>query len=106
MQAKCKFDDVGDALVGHASALLIFERLGVAPSRQEALPKVVSTNDAEVLRVDRLAVPFHRRQQLSDAGAVDLIDAEELRQRLVRATDLGEDFALHGGAGKPAETRQ
>src|SRR5262249_35359281 len=67
------------------------------------LPVMVSADDAEKLRVDRLAVPLHCRQQLGDTGAVDLIDAEELRQRLVRAADLSEDFAPHGGAGQPAK---
>ena len=60
-------------------------------------------DDAEMLRGDRLAVLAHRRQQLGDAVAVDLIDAEELRQRLVRAADLVEHLALNGSPGKPAE---
>ena len=33
---------------------------------------------AEMLRLDRLAVLAHRCEQLGDAAAVDLIDAEEL----------------------------
>ena len=52
---------------------------------------------------DRLAMPLHRRQQLGNAAAVDLLDAEELRQRLVRTADLGEHLALLGGAGEPPE---
>ena len=52
---------------------------------------------------DRLAVLAHRRQQLGDAGAVDLIGAEECSQRLMGAADFLEHFALDGGPGKPAE---
>ena len=51
-------------------------------------------DDAEMLGGNRLAVLLHRRQQLGDAAAVDLLDAEELRQRLVRAADFVEDLAL------------
>src|SRR6516225_3343953 len=103
MQAERKLDDVGDGVVGQALAPLVLERLGVAARRQKALPEMVNANDAKMLGLDRLAVPFHRCQELGNAAAVYLLDAEELRQRLVRAADLGEDLALHGGAGQPAK---
>ena len=103
MQAERELDDVRDALAGHAFALLIFERVGVAARREETLLEMLGADDAEMLRGDRLAVLAHRRQQLGDALAVDLIDAEELRQRLVRAADLVEHLALDGGPGKPAK---
>jgi hypothetical protein len=79
MQAEGKLDDVGNALAGEAFALLILERFGVAARRQEALLEMLGADDAEMLRVDRLAVFAHRRQELGDAVAVDPIDAEELR---------------------------
>src|SRR6516225_7780959 len=99
MQAECKLDQVGNAVIGQALALLILERLSVAAHRQKALPEMVNANDAKMLGLDWLAVAFHRCQELGDAAAVDLVDAEELRQRLMRAADLGEDLALRGGAG-------
>ena len=34
---------------------------------------------------------------------IHLVGAEEARQRLMRAADLGQDLALNGGAGEPAE---
>ena len=77
VQPESELDDVGDAFAGRALALLILERLGVAACRQESLLEMLSTDDAEMLRGDRLAVLAHRRQQLGDAAAVDLIDAEE-----------------------------
>src|SRR5215471_1389142 len=64
---------------------------------------MLGSNDAEVLRFDRLAVFAHRRQELGDAVAIDLIGAEELRQRLMRAADLRENLALHGGPGQAPE---
>src|SRR5262249_1339419 len=96
MQAECKLDDVGNAFAGQTFALLIPERFGVAARRQEALLEMLGTDNAEMLGRDRLAVLAHRGQEFSDAIAVDPIDAEELRQRLVRAAHLCEDLALHG----------
>src|SRR5262249_60328310 len=89
--------------VGPRVAVYCRDRAGIAARRQEARLEMVGADDAEKLRLDRLAVPLHRRQELGDTGAVDLLDAEELRQRLMRAADLGEDLALHGGAGQPAK---
>src|SRR5262249_56472721 len=103
MQGKCNFDEVGDAVAGEALALLVLERLGVAACGQDALPEMVDADDAEQLRVDRLAVSLHRRQELGDADAVDLIDAEELRQRLMRAADLIQYLAPDSGAGQAAK---
>ena len=103
MQPEGKLDDVGDAVAGHAFAPLILEGLGVAACCQEPLLEMLGADDAEMLRGNRLAVLAHRRQQLGDAAAIDLLDAEELRQRLVRAADLFEHLALNGSAGKPAE---
>src|SRR5262249_44501983 len=95
--------DPGQALVGHALSLLIFERLRVPALGQEQALEMLDADDAEELRRDRPAVLLHRREQLGDAPAVDLVGAEELRQRLVRAADLFEHLALHGGPGEPAE---
>src|SRR5262249_6012873 len=89
--------------VGPRVAVYCRDRAGIAARRQEARLEMVGADDAEKLRLDRLAVPLHRRQELGDTDAVDLLDAEELRQRLMRAADLGEDLALHGGAGQPAK---
>src|ERR1700683_2270128 len=103
MQPEGELDDVGNAGVAHAFALLILEGLRIAAGRQEALFQVVGADNAETGGIDRLSVPLHRSQQLGDANAIDLICAEELRQRLVRTSDFGEDFALYGGAGEPAK---
>ena len=103
MQAEGDLDDVGDAVVRRTLTPLVLERLGVAARRQEALLEVVGADDAEVLRLDRLAVRAHRRQQLGDAGAVDLLDAEELGERLVRAADFFEHLAPDGGPGQAAK---
>ena len=103
MQPEGKLDDVGDAFAGHALAALVLEGVGVAACGQESLLEMLGADDAEMLGGDRLAVLAHRRQQLGDAGAVDLLDAEELRQRLMRAADFVEDLALNGGPGEPAE---
>ena len=67
---------------------------------------MLGADDAEMLGSDRLAVPLHRRQQPGDAGAVDLIDAEEARQRLMRAADLVEDLALNARSRRARETRR
>src|SRR5262249_49324204 len=80
----------------------IFEGIGVAARRQKPLPEMLSADDAEMLRLDRLAQALHRRQQLGDAGAVHPLDAEELGQRLMRAAGLFEDFALNGATGESA----
>src|SRR5262249_40099644 len=87
----------------HTFALLIFERLDITARCQEPLLEMLSADDAEMLRLDRLAVLAHRCQELGNAGTVDLIDAEKLSQRLVRAADLFEYFALNGSPRKPAE---
>ena len=89
--------------LGGALAQLILEGIGVAACRQETLLEMLGTDDAEMLGGDRLAVLAHRGQQLGDAAAVDLLDAEELRQRLMRAAHFREHFALDGGPGKPAK---
>ena len=57
-------------------------------------------DDAKMLGGDRLAMPLHRLEQPGDAGAVDLVDAEEGRQRLMRAADIVEDLALTRGPGE------
>ena len=78
----------------------------VAARRQEPLLEVLGADDAEMLRRDRLAVPLHRREQLGNAVAVDLIDAEEARQRLVRAADFVEDLALNARSRRARGTRR
>src|SRR5215471_2032332 len=78
MQAERELDDVGNAVLD-APALLIRERLGIAARRQEPLLEMILANDAEMLRIDRLAVLAQRSEQLGDADAVDLLDAVELR---------------------------
>jgi len=90
MQPEGELDDVGDALVGHALALLVFECVGVAARCQKALLEMLDTNNAEMLGRNRLAVPLHRRKQFGNAVAIDLIDTEEVSQRLVRTAYLGE----------------
>ena len=88
MQPESELDDVGDAFAGRALALLILERVSVAACGQESLLEMILADDAEMLGGDRLAVLAHRRQQLGDAGAIDLLDAEELRQRLMASSPL------------------
>src|SRR5262245_5567874 len=105
MQAECKLDNIGNS-VSHAFALLIFEGLGISASHQESLLKMLDTDDAEMLRQDRLAVLAHCPQQLGNALAIDLIDAEELRQRLMRAPDLGKNFPPHDRTGQAAKFGQ
>ena len=89
-------------LVGHAFAALILEGVDGAAGGQEPLLEVFGADDAEMLRIDRLRSP-HRREKLGDAVAVHPVGAEEARQRLMGAADLGQDLALNGGAGEPAE---
>ena len=103
MQPEGKLDDVGNAVAGHAFAALIFESVDVAARCQESLLEMLDADDAKMLGGNRLAVLPHRRQQLGDALAIDLIDAEELRQRLMRAAYLGQYLALNGSAGEPTE---
>ena len=43
MQPEGELDDVGDALVGHALALLVFECVGVAARCQKALLEMLDT---------------------------------------------------------------
>src|SRR5262249_24877984 len=62
-----------------------------------------SADDTEMLGGDRLSMFAHRREQLGDALAVDLLDAKELSERLVRAADLFEHLALNGRARKAAK---
>jgi hypothetical protein len=60
-------------------------------------------DDSEMLGGDWLGVLAHRRHQLGDAGAIDLLDSEECLQGLMRAAHLFQHLALNGGPGKPAE---
>ena len=106
MQPETELDDVGNAVGGNAFAALIFKGVDSAARREEPLFKVLGADDAKMLRSDRLAVPLHRCQQPGDAGAVDLIDAEEGRQRLMRATDLVEDLALNARSRRAREIRR
>src|SRR5262249_1234159 len=65
--------------------------------------EMVAADDAEKLRLDRLAGLLHHREQLGDAGVIDPVGAEEAGQGFVRAADLVEGAALHrrsGGATK------
>src|SRR5262249_34699059 len=103
MQAESDLDDVGNSILGDALALLIFEGVGVTARCEKSLLEMLGTDDAEMMRGHRLAVLAHHCPQLGDALAVDLIDAEELRERLMRAADLGEHLALDGTPGKPTE---
>ena len=105
MQPEGELDDIGNA-VGHAFAALILEGLDGAARRQEPLLEMLGADDAKMLRGDRLAVSLHRRKKLGDAVAVDLIDAEEARQRLVRAADLVEDLALNARCRRAREIRR
>ena len=106
MQPESELDDVGDAVGGNAFAALILEGVDSAARRQEPLFEVLGADDAKMLGGDRLAVPLHRGQQLGDAGAVDLIDAEEGGQRLMRAADLVEDLALDARSRRAREIRR
>src|SRR5215831_5651794 len=72
----------------------MFECVDVAARREKSLLEVLGPDDPQVLRLHWLAVPPHRRQQLGDAAAVHPLDAEELGERLVRAANLLQDFAL------------
>jgi hypothetical protein len=103
MQTECKLDDVWDVFAGRALALLIFERLGGTACGQETLFEMILADDAEMFCGDRLGMLAHRRQQLGDAGTVDLLNTEELSQRVVRTADFFEYFALNGSPGKSAE---
>ena len=67
---------------------------------------MLGADDAEMLGGNRLAVPLHRRQQSGDAVAVDLLDAEEAGQRLMRAADLVENLALNARSRRARETRR
>src|SRR5262249_42894474 len=71
--------------------------------RQKPFSEMLGADDAEMLRLDRLAVPAHRSEQLGNAGAVDSLDAEELGQRLMRAADLLQDSALDRAAREAAK---
>ncbi len=63
---------------------LILERVRIAAGRQESLFQMLSADDAEKGRRDRLAIALHRREQLSDATLVDPVDAEKTGQGLMR----------------------
>ena len=88
MQPERKLDDVRNAVAGHAFAALILESITIAACCQKPLLEMLDANDAKMLGSNRLAVPPHRAKQLADALAIDLIDPEELRQRLVRTTSV------------------
>jgi hypothetical protein len=103
MQSEGEFDDVGNSVGGRAFAALILECIAVAACCEKPLFEMPAADDAEMLGSNRLAVSPHRRQQPGDAVTIDLIDAEELRQRLVRTACLGQYPALDGSPGKPAE---
>src|SRR5450631_1825648 len=103
MQPESKLDDVGNAVAGHAFAGLILEGINVAALCQKPLLKMLNTDDAKMLGVNRLAAVPHRDKQLGDTRAVDLVNAEELRQRLVRTTYIGQYPALNGRPGEPAK---
>src|SRR5262249_7114641 len=103
MQAEGQLDNERNAALGEALLQLVLERLDVAARCQAPGLEMLPSDDAEMLGRYRLAVLLHRRQQFLDARIVDALDAKELRQRLVRAAGLGQDVALHGGAGKSPE---
>src|SRR5262249_14913444 len=103
MQPERELDDVGNAFAGHALAALILESIDIAARCKKPLLEMLDTNDTKMLGSNRLAVPPHRSQQLGDAFAIDLIDPEELRQRLVRTTYLGKYLAPNGSPRKPAK---
>src|SRR3954466_2397726 len=103
MQPETEFDGVRDAVVVNALTALILERVDGATRGGEALFEVPGADDAKMLRGDWLAVPLHCFQEHGNAGAVDLVDAEEARQRLMRAADFVEDLALARGPREPAK---
>src|SRR5215471_7058641 len=103
MQAEGQLDNERNAVLGEALLQLVLERLDVAARCQEPGLEMLASDDAEMLGRYRVAVLLHRRQQFLDARVVDALDAKELRQRLMRAAGLGQDVALHGGAGKSPE---
>jgi len=80
MQAECELDDVGDPIIGHPLALLIFEGVAVAARQQETLLEMFSADHAKMLWGNRLAVLAQRHQQLGDALAIDPFEAKELSQ--------------------------
>src|SRR5262249_29037517 len=106
MQAEYDLDDEGNAVLGVARLQLVLERLDVAARSQEAGLEMLASDDAEMLGRYRLAVLLHRRQQFLDARVVDALDAEELRQRLMGAADLGNNFAPHDRTGQAAKFGQ
>ena len=77
MQPEGKLDDVRNAVAGHAFAALIPEGVNVAACCQKSLLKMLDADDAKMLGSNGLAVLAHRCQQLGNAAAIDLIDAEE-----------------------------
>src|SRR5262249_31475267 len=95
VQAESKFDDVRNIPL-YAFPQLGFEGVDIAAGGQKPLLEMFSADDAEMLRSDRLSIFAHRREQLADALAIDILDTEELSKRLVRAADLLEHFALNG----------
>ena len=101
-QAEDELDDIGNA-IGHALATLILEGVDSAARGEEPLFEVFDADHAEMLGRDWLAQSLHRGQELGDAVAIHPVSAEELRQRLVRTADFGQDLALNGGAGEPAK---
>src|SRR5215472_4609145 len=103
VQPESEFDDIGDAVTVDALPAFILEGLGGAAGGEEARLEVLGADDAEMPRSDRLAVLLHGCQQPGDAVAVDPVGAEKVRQRLMRAADLGEDPALARGPAEPAE---
>src|SRR5271166_5924179 len=103
MEPEGELNDVGDIVAARALAALIHERIHIAARREEPLFQMVGADDAETGGIDRLAVALHRREKPGDAGAIDLLDAKEVRQRLARTTDFSEDSALDRGAGESAK---
>jgi hypothetical protein len=99
MQPEGKLDNVADTVRCHALAALILEGFRVSACGQKPLLQVINTDHAEVLGGNRLAVTLHRREQLGDTAAIDLLDTEKLRERLMRAANFFKHLALNGGAG-------
>src|SRR5689334_11826056 len=97
MQPEGELDGIGDVVGADGFAALVLERVGRTARGQEPLLKVLAADDPEMLRGDWFAVPLHCVQKLGNALAVDLIDAVEGGQRLMRAADLIEDLALERG---------
>src|SRR5215471_17590128 len=95
VQAESKFDHVRNISL-YAFAQLIFEGVDIAASGQEPLLEMFGADDAEMLGSYRLSVFAHCREQLGDPLAVDLLDAKEVGERLVRAANLIEHLALNG----------